>query len=148
MYEPELSILRVWNPNSQRNPIYPDYLDSLKDHESWVVLASILSQPTCTPKIIHHVIERKGFSKGYEYLLEIITRNPNTELRTLDLIMNDTLVEPRVILFEYDFDVVFCPERVFAIFVRVDEPFQVKLSCLFIRLADFMNERKEIFTGK
>ncbi|MBI4141161.1 hypothetical protein HY485_04970 [Candidatus Woesearchaeota archaeon] len=91
----ELNIARLWNSKSSQNAIFPTYLDELKTQDSWVVLASILSQTTCPGKIINEIVERIGFSKGYEYLLEIVTRNPNTELKTLDLIVQNKTVESR-----------------------------------------------------
>jgi len=90
-----INTARIWNfsANSAKQSSY--YIKNISNSDSWVVLASLLSNPHVSGNIIDSIIKRRGLTPGYEYLLEIAARNPNLKTGTLEFILEDDSTEPR-----------------------------------------------------
>ena len=90
-----INTTRIWNLNAQSAAQSFDYIKKISSSDSWIVLASLLSNPHVSGSIIDSIIRRKGLTHGYEYFLEIAARNPNLETGTLEFIIGDNSTEPR-----------------------------------------------------
>jgi len=90
-----INTARIWTLDARDSEQSAGYIEKISNSDSWIVLASLLSNPHVPGKIIDSVIRRKGLTRGYEYLLEIAARNPNLETGTLEFILADNLTEPR-----------------------------------------------------
>ena len=87
--------VRIWNLDGKKAQESGDYLKKISDSDSWIVLASILSNPNVSGDVIDAVIKRRGLTHCYEYFQEIAARNPNLQNGTLEFILTDTTTEPR-----------------------------------------------------
>lgn len=90
-----INTTRIWNLNAQSAEQSFDYIKKISSNDSWIVLASLLSNPHVSGSIIDSIIRRKGLTPGYEYFLEIAARNPNLETGTLEFILEDNSTELR-----------------------------------------------------
>jgi len=72
-----------------------EVLSKEKDSDSWEIQASLVTSPNCPSEYLHHIGTGIGKEKGYGYILRIISRNPNVQIKTLESIANDSKVEPR-----------------------------------------------------
>ena len=90
-----INTVKIWNLNAQRTGQSLDYIENISNSDSWIVLASLLSNPYVSGDIIDSVIRRKGLQPGYEYFQEIAARNPNLRKDTLEFILADTSTESR-----------------------------------------------------
>jgi len=90
-----LNTMKIWKLDAQHAEQSQAYLERASQSDSWTVLASLLSSPYISGRIIDAVIRRRGLTHGYEYLLEIAARNPNLAQETLEFIIRDETVEPR-----------------------------------------------------
>jgi hypothetical protein len=87
--------VKIWNIGDVGSEESFDYMNMVSNSNSWIVLASLLSNPHVPGDILDSIIRRKGLVHGYEYFLEIVARNPNLETGTLEFILDDNSVEPR-----------------------------------------------------
>ena len=90
-----INTAKIWNFNAQSAEQSFDYIKKISGSDSWIVLASLLSNPYISGSTIDSIIRRKGLTPGYEYFLEIAARNPNLETGTLEFILEDNSTEPR-----------------------------------------------------
>ncbi len=90
-----INTVRIWNLNAQSTEQSLDYIKEISHSDSWIVLASLLSNAHLHGGIIDSIIKRKGLTPGYEYLLEIAARKPHLEKRTLEFILEDNSIEAR-----------------------------------------------------
>ena len=90
-----INTAKIWNFNAQSAEQFFDYIEKISNSNSWIVLASLLSNPYVSGSIIDSIIRRKGLTPGYEYLLEIAARNPNLKIDTLEFIIENNSTEPR-----------------------------------------------------
>lgn len=90
-----INTIKIWNLDAQNTEQSPGYLEKISHNNSWIILASLLSNPHIPGKIIDSVIRRRGLIPGYEYFLEIAARNPNLQKETLEFIIKDDSTEPR-----------------------------------------------------
>ncbi len=90
-----INTARIWTFNAQNVGQYFNYIKKISGSDSWIVLASLLSNPQVSGSVIDSIIRRKGLIPGYEYFLEIAARNPNLETSTLEFILDDHSTEPR-----------------------------------------------------
>ncbi len=90
-----INTVRIWNLNPHSTERSLDYIKEISRSDSWIVLASLLSNSHLPGKIIDSIIKRKGLTPGYEYFLEIAARNPNLERGTLEFILEDNSIESR-----------------------------------------------------
>ncbi len=86
---------RIWKINSKNLEKNINYLKHQSKSNSWIVLSSILSNPNTPGDILHSIIEKVSKKKGFEYLYEIVTRNPNVFFETILLITKKKDVEIR-----------------------------------------------------
>ena len=94
-FDEVINTARIWKLDAVSAGNSTNYLQEISESDSWIVLASLLSCPYVSGKVIDSVIKRKGLEPGYEYLLEIAARNANLETTTLEFILADSSTEPR-----------------------------------------------------
>ena len=89
-------IATIWgSSNSSQTSLLNQICETEKDSESWEVQASLTTSPHCSPEYLHHVATGIGKELGYGYILRIISRNPNVQVKTLEAIANDKKIETR-----------------------------------------------------
>ncbi len=94
--EDELSQMAViWNASKEKDKdIFEEIFLKYSRSDKWTILASICCHKDCSDKVLD-IVADKGFKKGYEYLLKIISRNKNVSKNTLLKIMNNDSLEDR-----------------------------------------------------
>lgn len=94
-------IVMSWNTNLSQ--INKHILDSLSNSSSWSILTSLACNPTC-PEHVLDILADKGSEQGYEYVMKIVGRNPNTRDETLKKIVNSNIelrfIEPAKVRLE------------------------------------------------
>jgi UTP:GlnB (protein PII) uridylyltransferase len=90
-----INTVRIWNIDDKNAQNSQDYMRDISSSDSWIVLASLLSNPHVSGGVIDSVIKRRGLTPGHEYFLEIAARNPNLKPETLEFILADTSTESR-----------------------------------------------------
>ncbi|MEK6952372.1 MAG: nucleotidyltransferase domain-containing protein [Nanoarchaeota archaeon] len=90
-----LQMAVIWNISKKENlDLFEHIFDIYSNSNKWTVLASLCCHKECSDKILNKVLE-KGFRKGYEYLLKIISRNKNVSKETLKKIIENPSLEYR-----------------------------------------------------
>ena len=90
-----LQMAIIWNISKKRDSsLFEHVFEEYSKSNSWVILASLCCHMDCPDKILNRVLE-KGFRKGYEYLLRIISRNKNVSKETLKRIIDNPNLEYR-----------------------------------------------------
>ena len=90
-----LQMAVIWNISKEKDSdLFKHIFEIYSDSNKWVVLASLCCHKDCPDKILNKVLE-KGFRKGYEYLLRIISRNKNVSKETLKKIIDNPTLEYR-----------------------------------------------------
>ncbi len=91
-----MRIANIWgSSNSCQTKLLNKICDAEKDSDSWEIQASLATSPHCSPNYLHHIGTGIGKEKGYGYILRIVSRNPNVKQETLEIIANDSRIEPR-----------------------------------------------------
>ncbi|MDP3882217.1 MAG: hypothetical protein Q8Q31_05060 [Nanoarchaeota archaeon] len=95
--EDELSqMVIIWNIDYNKNPeLFSQIFQKYKESKSWPVLASICCHAACPPEVLDYIAINIGCSKGYEYLLRIISRNKQVPKETLKKIIDNPNLEYR-----------------------------------------------------
>lgn len=90
-----LQMAVIWNiSNKEKQDLFEYIFDKYSNSNKWVVLASLCCHNECPDAILNKILE-KGFKKGYEYLLRIISRNKNVSRETLRRIIDNPCLEYR-----------------------------------------------------
>lgn len=89
-----LDIAYIWtNEKIYRNNF--DYIQSKLNSTSWVVLASLASNPSIPGDVLDQIINKITILGGYEHIFEIVARNPNIKSQTLKNILKSNYIEDR-----------------------------------------------------
>lgn len=90
-----LQMAVIWNISKEENShLFEDIFKIYLNSNRWAVLASLCCHRNCPDKILNKIL-KKGFRKGYEYLLKIISRNNNVSKETLKKIIDNPNLEYR-----------------------------------------------------
>ena len=84
----------VWNLDKE-NKLLKNLFEEYSNSNHWEILASVCCHKDCPPEILNKIAKEKATTKGYEYILRIISRNKNTSKETLEYISNNQELEDR-----------------------------------------------------
>lgn len=84
----------IWNLNKE-DALFKEIFEEYSSLNEWEILASICCHKDCPPEILDRIAMEKAITKGYEYILRIISRNKNTLQKTLENIINNERLEER-----------------------------------------------------
>ena len=91
-----LQMSLIWNISQKKHaPSFRKVFDKYKRSQSWAVLASLCCHPECPQDVLDFIANGKGYKKGYEYLIRIVSRNKNVSNETLKKIINNPKLEHR-----------------------------------------------------
>jgi predicted nucleotidyltransferase len=86
----------IWGAsNSNQRNLFKEICKKEMDSSSWEIQASLTASPLCSSDYLNYISTGIGKEKGYGYILRIISRNPNVQRDTLEIIADDPSVEPR-----------------------------------------------------
>ncbi len=91
-----IRIATIWGAsNSNQKKLLNKICEKEKDSDSWEIQASLTTSPNCPSEYLHHIGTGIGKEKGYGYILRIVSRNKNVQIKTLEAIANDSEIEQR-----------------------------------------------------
>lgn len=90
-----MQMVLIWNLEKSKSPlIFENTFNKYKDSLEWCILASLACHHECPDDVLSHIV-KKASSKGYEYILRIISRNRNVSRETLSKIIDNPNLENR-----------------------------------------------------
>jgi predicted nucleotidyltransferase len=90
-----LQMAVIWNLDAEKDrELFEFVFDKYSNNDKWAVLTSLCCHKQCSDSVLSKVAD-KGFRKGYEYLLRVISRNKNVSKDTLRKIIDNPQLEYR-----------------------------------------------------